>query len=367
MDRESTLLELLAYLYDTTDSSRTLVDLVQMDKTLIEFKDAARDNWNNILIAAGKQSKLETLVQQACKDYPAKKSTLIALLAVWTAPPVAPQPTPAIPPRPDKYVPSDPDLLIARKLHWNRNSVATTFLGMIKGLNKYPYQVMGLQGSKDADLDSLIDRFEEMCQKAEKPKPLLYAKILLSPALPTPRRVALEVLEYLSKAALNSGQAIVVKQAAKFQRALDDIDQSSPPTDLQLARKLNDCLEDVVQDSTVVLLLQRFHELRDPSSSWLRDVWVISHAWKVAGLVMVIAGETGLENLSGQEQKGIYFPSQLPSMTREDFFSWAREGFGFDWYTLEMAQEAHDTYEGNPREFARLLNLRKMMKVVRGS
>lgn len=366
MDSEGNLLELLAELYDTKDSSYTVVDMIHMNKALIEFKESARDNWDRILIQARKQDKLEALVQQACKDYPPKKSRLVALLEVWITPP---QPSPAILPSPNKYVPSDPDLLIARQLHWNRNSVATTFLGMIKGLGKYPYQVMGLQDSRDADLDSLIDRFEEMCQKAEKPKPLLYAKILLSPALPTPSWVALEVLEYLRKSALNSDQAIVASQAAKFERASDDIDRSSassPISDLQLVRKLNDCLEDVARHSTVVLLLQRFHELRDPSSGWLRDVWVVSHAWKVAGLVTVIAGETGLGNLSGQEQKGIYFPNQLPSMTWEDFFSWAREGFGFNWYTEEMAQKAHDTYEGNPREFARFLKLTKMMDDLRG-
>ncbi|MDX6501471.1 MAG: hypothetical protein QOG23_4731 [Blastocatellia bacterium] len=369
MEREVNLLELLAYLYDTRDSSRTLVDMVHMDRMLIEFKEGARDNWNIILIAAGKQRKLEALVQQACSDYPERKDKLIALLELWS-PAVTPQPSPAILPSPQKYVPSDPDLLIARELHWNRISVATTFLGMIKGANKYPYGVMGLQDSRDADLDSLIDRFEEMCQKAQKPKPLLHAKILLSAALPMPSHVALEVLEYLRKAAINSEEAIVNKQAAKLARALDDIDQSfrgsSSLTPRQLAIKLNDCLEDVARDSTVVLLLQRFHELSDESRGWLRDAWVVAHACKVKGLVTVISGETGLEALTGQEPKGIFFLNQLPSMTWEDFLSWAREGFGFDRYNEDLAQKMHYECKGYPREFLRFLKLRKMEDDLRG-
>ncbi len=371
MIREPNLVDLLAELYDTKEKSYTVVDQANLDRGLITFSDRAVDNWNSILSEAKNQDKLEALVEAACQRYKNKRPVLIALLKVRIGSPANAQPLAAIAPQPKKFVTVDPDLLIARELHWDRNSVATTFLGMMKRQNKYPYQVMGLQDSRDADLDSLIDRFEEMCQRVEKPKPLLYAKILLSPALAAPPWVALEVLDNLRKAAIRSEQEIVNSQAAKFERALDDIDQSfrgassQTLSELQIARKLNDCLEDVARHSTVVLLLQRFHKLRDPSSRWLRDVWVISHACKVAGLVTVIAGETGLQNLKGLEPKGIYFPGQLPSMTWEDFLSWAREGFGFDWFTEELAQNMHEECEGNPREFARFLKLRKMENELR--
>jgi hypothetical protein len=368
--RESNLVDLLAGLYGTQLESYTIVDIAKVDRKRIQFSDRAVDNWNSIVLEAQKQGKLEALVDVACQQYANKKESLLALLQVWIGPSDSAEAL-AIPPQPKKYATQDPDVLIARELHWDRNSVATTFLGMMKRQQKYPYQVMGLQDSRDADLDSLIDRFGEMCQKVERPKPLLHAKILLSPALAAPQWVAVEVLDNLRKAATNSEQEIVNSQAAKFERALDDIDQSfrgdssQTLSDLQIARKLNGCLEDVARHFTVVLLLQGFHKLRDPSSRWLRDVWVTSHACNVAGLVTVIAGETGLQNLKGLERKGIYFPGQLPSMTWEDFFSWAREGFGFDWFTEEIAQNMHEQCEGNPREFARFLQLRKMENELR--
>jgi hypothetical protein len=370
--RERNLLDLLAGLYGTKERSYTIIDAAKLDRTLIEFSDRAVDNWNSILSEAKEQDKLEALVEVVCQQYENKRTSLLTLLQVWIGVPDSPEPL-AIPPQPKKYVTQDPDVLIARELHWDRNSVATTFLGMMKRQEKYPYQVMGLQDSRDADLDSLIDRFEEVCQRVQKPKPLLYAKILLSPALATPTRVAVEVLDNLRTAARKSAEEIVKGQVAKFDLALEDVDRSSSGTAVQslsehqLARRLKDCLEDVTQHSTVVLLLPRFHELRDPSSAWLRDTWLVSHACQVTGLVTVIAAEKGLQSLRGMEKKGIYFPDQLPAMTWEDFFFWAQEGFGFKWFTEEIAQNMHEKCKGNPREFALYLELRKMELGIRGT
>ena len=364
MSSELTLLEELAVLYDTQAKSFTIVTAARINSGLIEFSNRAVDNWNSILSEAQKQGKLEALVEVACRQYENERESLLALLQIWISPPDI---VDAIPPQPKKYATPDPDVLIARELHWDRNSVATTFLGMMKRQEKYPYQVMGLEASKDADLDSLIDRFEEVCHQVQKPKPLLYAKILLSPALATAPRVAVEVLDNLRTAARKSSEEIVKGQVARFDLALDEIDRSSSGSaaqilsEHQLARRLKDCLDDVTQHSTVVLLLPRFHELRDQSSAWLRDTWLVSHACQIDGLVTVIAGERGLKSLRDLGQKGIYFPDQLPSMTWEDFFSWAQEGFGFDWFTERMAQDLHDECRGNPRKFAEFLKLTKIM------
>src|SRR5262245_12189871 len=75
-------------------------------------------------------------------------------------------------------VSQDTDLLIGRDMHWDRELVTESFLGMVQRQKKHPWRVVALQG-REAGLDSLVDRFEKMCREAKRRPPLLYARAIL--------------------------------------------------------------------------------------------------------------------------------------------------------------------------------------------
>jgi len=283
-----------------------------------------------------------------------------------------PAPRPGLPSSSRAYVEHDDDVWIGREIHWDREPVVAAFVGMIKGKSEHPWRVLGIQGPRDADIDSLVDRLAEMCNqmcaRADVPRPMLYARILLRPGIGSAHSVALEVLSELRRAAEHADQEAALRQAERFRQAWDDIDRGSGGepgqralSERQIARKLTDCLEQVAQQYTVVLLLQRFEQvLESPSGKWLRDVWLIPEACNVSGLAVVATSERGLGELVGLESKGILCFDRLPPMTWQDFASWAREGCHLEWITDDFAQVLHREYRGSTYQFAIFLRGAKM-------
>jgi hypothetical protein len=353
---EKTLVDRLAELYPEKSLSQTVVDSALMNRSLVIFHDRAYDNWHSILREAKNQRKLKALVDFVSGKYPDDASELQSLLQKWDRS-TADDTKPAIPAQPKEHAPPDPDVHIGRELHWDRELVASIFVDMIKQASKSSWRVLGLQGSQDADLDSLVLRFEEMCRKIAEPAsyPRIFAKVLLRKGLATPSSLALEILNQFLR---NTTDPRLRAQKIILEESFDKIAQSSPGTglqslsDIQLSRVLTRCFEDLTQNCSVVLLLQRFEELPENTAKWLRDEWLTSYAWTIERFVTVVTGET-LNELTKLEPNGIYCPDRLPPMTWQDFFAWARESteYHFDWFTEDLARKYHQQCNGNPQGF----------------
>lgn len=366
MIAEKTLIDLLAEKYPEKSQSQTVVDLSLMNRSLVIFHDRAYDNWHSILREAKSQKRLKALVDYVSGKYPGDASELQSLLQKYDSS-AAEEIKPAIPSQPREHDPPDPDVHIGRELHWDRELVATTFVNMIKQASNNSWRVLGLQGSQDADLDSLVLRFEEMCKKIARPEnyPRVFSRVLLRKGLGTPSSLALEILKSLGR---NTADSRLRAESTILEESIDKIDQSSPGTgsslsNVQLSRLLTKCLKDVTQSCTIVLLLQRFEELPENTGKWLRDEWLTSDAWTIERSVIVVTGET-LNELAKLEQIGIYCPDRLPPMTWQDFFAWARESdeYQFDWFTEDLAKTLHQQCNGNPQGFKGMLKTLKTAK-----
>ncbi len=90
---DSALPRVLAKLYPTVDEARIVVEDVHLDASTIDFKDAAVENWHEILGAALAQDHdcIARIVQRAARDFPGDFDTEMAtereLLAESPAPP----------------------------------------------------------------------------------------------------------------------------------------------------------------------------------------------------------------------------------------------------------------------------------------
>jgi hypothetical protein len=353
---ERTLVDLLAERYREKDRSYTVVDAAGLNVSLIALKDRPIDNWNSILKEAKSQRKLQALVAVAANQYPDDRVELEALLETWLA---------VIPPQPKAHAPRDEEILIGQELHWDHELPATTFLGMIRrNTEECPWRILAIQGPKQADLNSLVNRFEKMCEGVTTSLPLLYTRISLGQALSAPQSLSQNILFKLRASAQNSGNSVIRQQAARLMQGWEEIEGSSAKSARpgQLALKLTNCLGDVGRQCTVVLLLSEFEQLGDsPSYKWLRDTWLMSQASTIEGLVTVIAGESGLGELAGQVASGIYCFDHLPPLPWQDFADWARKGYGFAWFKDEMAQKIHANCQGDIRSFTQLLQSTKIM------
>src|SRR5262249_254929 len=151
---------------------------------------------------------------------------------------------------------------------------------------------------------------------------------------------------------------IAMLQSTTLEQVISEIDQSSITatrqrglTGYQLCKILNACLSKVTRECIVVLLLPGFNRLRDSkgeclqSSKWLRDMWLPEHARIIKGLVILITGDRGLDQLANIEIKEIFcfHPEYepLPKMGPKDFEEWARDGFGFKDLTYEQIEAMH--------------------------
>lgn len=409
MNSKNDLINLLAKLYETQGKARTFLSSISGFKSgNITFTDAANENWSNILNEADKRRMIPLLVQYVCNEYPERQIDLMAGMQSWTDPPPLPSSsshqyqslsqnreqglvvqtaafglstsarTQMAPPPPTREQLSrepdeeDKEVFIGRELHWDRILVARKFLNMIKKHEEPPHRVLGIQAPLKEDLDSLVERFVEICKSITLPKPLLYAKIQLRDAFSANWQLARNILDTLRMNAKQSNLETVKRQMERLTNARNNIeklvaDSNKPPTDSDLCDILTDCLEEVTQECIVVLLLPGFEKLRDSkgeylkSGQWLRDMWIPDRACHVKGLVTLITSESGLDQLAKMQSSEIfcYHPdgTPLPSMKPKDFEEWARVGFGFQDITYEMAEALYDKCDGSPAQFVKFLDI----------
>jgi hypothetical protein len=408
MAPKNNLVDLLAYLYETQSKSRRVVVAAGLYDGQIDFKDNAKENWHNILAEAKKHNKVLDLVKIASEEYEVHTEDLMILSRPWTlktstfktisgsvqalsrqrdvqvaAPgqsitspiqfrPQFPSKEPVI----KEHTDEEADVLIGRELHWDRISVARMFLNMIKRQDERPLRVLGIQAPLKEDLDSLVNRFEEMCKNLALRMPLLYGKVPLREALGADWRLATAILNALRENARHSPQPVVMSQVERLTQARVAIERrwdtsdSKSLTGSELCDILTDCLEGIARECSVALFLPRFEQLRDSkgedlqSGKWLRDLWLPEHACNVKKMAILITGDRGLDQLAkiNNEEIFCYHPdiAPLPSMKPKDFEEWARDGFGFKEFTYQTAEQLYDACHGSPREFAKFLTLKKI-------
>jgi hypothetical protein len=253
-----------------------------------------------------------------------------------------------LPPSVVKHAPADPDTLEGRKLHWDRESIVSTFVGMMKGKPEYPWRVLGIRGPKEAGFNSLVDRLIFICNKLSFKASLLHARVHLRSGY-RPHILAQDILRDLKNAATPS-------QVDALNRAYDDIGarwqavpgRQLPPT-RELAEIVIDCLKQVAQESIIALLIQNFEQVHDqPSGRWVRDEWLIPMACKAHNLVVVVTGEAGI----GRSDRGIRYIKNLPPMSEKEFLEWAHEGYGLTTIGMEYVREINEEVaHGNPEMF----------------
>src|SRR5262249_53579677 len=73
----------------------------------------------------------------------------------------------------------DPYLEIGKQLCWDREEPTKKFQAMLRLQPNPQYQILGIQAPKEADLDGLLLRFAEICEKLETKKPILCARVRL--------------------------------------------------------------------------------------------------------------------------------------------------------------------------------------------
>jgi hypothetical protein len=401
MSNYHTLGLLLAELYSTQSSSRRVVVSVGLNPAYIEFKDNALDNWNNILSEAKNRNRVDDLVAFVSSDYRERAEELRAALQPttvaafrlessiqprlpsyvnalqqgqqtstispidrWNAPAVVSQglvPTPV-----RKFAePSRELITIGRDRHWDRDEATRDFLLMLTrektgDEKKDKQQVLVLQG-KEAGLDSLVDRFEEMCKRiTTTSRPVLYARINLGPLYSDYYSLALAIVDGLSRFAKQHSldeQQTILAEAYDYVAQVQFKSGVEIPSPVQFAKWLTEkYLARVASNCTLVLLLQGFDMLRDPATSqWLMKTWLTGHAWHVEGMVVLLTGETGLDDIKGQQFVSHH---DLPPLNKETLKEWATQSqlYGFEWFTDEEAKIAHEICNGNPEKFRKLLD-----------
>ncbi|MCP4546096.1 MAG: hypothetical protein GY835_06495 [bacterium] len=75
-DWNLTLPEILAKLYETTESSRRVVSDADLPSAGIAFQDSAAENWHNILVEAHKHGRVDRLVKIAKRNYSPRAAEL---------------------------------------------------------------------------------------------------------------------------------------------------------------------------------------------------------------------------------------------------------------------------------------------------
>ena len=385
------LIRLLAELYDTQGTSRRVVDSIGLTSLHIKFQDDAIDNWHNVLAEAKKRGKVETVVDFVTEEYPERAQELrMALQAfsynisprestidlnptyvsapqqskqpatgsptrLWESTVVPSQQPQVQPPLKEQVKPANDDLIIGRDRHWDREEATADFLRMIntdgngEGTRNREH-VLVLQGV-EAGLDSLVDRFEEMCEKVTTIRPLLYARINLGPIFIDYFDLVLQIVDKLRRCAK---QKTLNDEWTKLGKAYDFVEETQSksgfqaPSPQQFARHFTEeHLASLTSTCTVVLLLQGFDLLWNKStdewlstSKWLKNTWLVQHASDEDGLVILLTGEKGLEDLRGQQFVSHH---DLPPLNKEKLKEWATQSqhYGFSWFTDEEARIAY--------------------------
>jgi hypothetical protein len=264
-----------------------------------------------------------------------------------------------------KFSEPDPEFLtIGRDWHWDRDEATRDFFLMLTQRKtgdekKDRQQVLVLQG-KQAGLDSLTDRFEEMCKQINTTRPVLYARINLGPLYSDYYSLAYDIADMLLRFAKRSNlteQEKTLDDTYKYVVQMQENPLNQRPSPFQFARSLTEnYLTKVCSNSILVLLLQGFDRLCDADTKqWLMRTWISGQVRHVQGLVVLLTAEAGLDDLKGQEFVSHH---DLPPLNKETLKEWATrsQSYGFGWFTDEEAKIAHEICDGNPEKFRKLLD-----------
>jgi hypothetical protein len=267
-----------------------------------------------------------------------------------------------------RYAEWDQDINLEERIHWNRVEVTAAFVGALKRKPEHPWRVIAIQAAEDQGLDTLIKRFEKMCEtmctEARLECPLLCAKVYLGEGIKTKVSLVRKVLIALRKAARSEE---LNDQAERFRQLLIEVDRLSGEGpgrqylgDYELAEKMNNCLKQVAQSCAVVVLLHQFESLQEsPAGEWLRE-WLLQHACDVPGLLVVATAEAGLKGMRDSEEEGIKLFDPPPLMGPDDFVDWALKGYGLTSITEAKVREAYDKVCGSPKRFRDYLDAWEM-------
>ena len=190
--------------------------------------------------------------------------------------------------------------------YWDCKREVKTFTGMVE--QKNDLCILGIMGPEEADLGSFVEKLESICEeKGVK----LHGRIQLR--VQSADSLARDILEALSNSANKANRkelSYILEQGrsdiASSSRKSDPLSavKLAPLSPVELAEKLNSYLGSVVEKDTVVLFLQDFHKFGDSNIGlWLRDEWLLHHAYNLKRLVVVITGENELDVLKDLKGK----------------------------------------------------------------
>jgi hypothetical protein len=272
-----------------------------------------------------------------------------------------------------EYAPPDPDVYLGRELHWDREPVVDTFVGMIKAKPEYSsFRVLGIQGPSEVGLDSLMNRLEAICiekmrDPASMPRPVLYARVQLRTRMTEPYQIATEILAKLEQNAENSSKETIRSQCVRFKERRREINEQwrqgtrsrALPSEIDLAEDLAICLKQSAEQCTTVILLENFEQLHPAvGGSWLRDEWLKNNAGKLQDVVVVVAGEAGLADLAGSAYTRF---EPLPRLKPEDLLEWAREECDLSVVTEETVRTVAAKLDCNPTSFSAYVDAWKVV------
>lgn len=269
----------------------------------------------------------------------------------------------------------EPGANLGEDIHWDRVEVASNFLRMIR--ERSEYRVLAIQGPKAAGISLFIERLQRMCEESpDLPRPLLWARPALGPDMGSPYSLAREILTSLHSRAAFHPHPVISSQSETLMKGLDQINKRegeqgalgsskrrAAPSDQELyvvGYDLTRCLVEVVRMCTVVLLIEQVHVLNQVTRSWLLSQWLQKTVLQAdKGLVLVVAGESGLDGLSG---RGVILYPALSTLSLDDFLAWANLVLDRNPMTLAEITRLHDAMKGNVEEFSRFLQFQRILR-----
>jgi hypothetical protein len=267
----------------------------------------------------------------------------------------------------------EPGVNLGEEIHWDRVEVASNFLRMIR--DRSEYRVLAVQGPKAAGIGLFVDRLQKMCEETPNlPRPLLWARPTLGPDMGSPYSLAREILTSLHSRAAFHPHPIIASQADTLMAGLGQIDKreqgsSGGPrrraalTDQEMylvGFDLTRCLVEIARLCTVVLLIEQVHVLNPATRGWLLGQWLQKTVLQTEkGLAVMIAGESGLDGLSG---RGVILYPALATLTLDDFVAWANQVLACDPMPPGDIARLHDAMKGNVEEFSRFLQYQQIIR-----
>ena len=197
----------------------------------------------------------------------------------------------------------------------------STFLRMIARNPAVPQRVLVFQVPQGKGKSKLLIRYNVICQLlATRGERILHALIDFRDRGPAPSRVAVELVDSIIENAQKENPAFtnslntihsLRNRITEYQSASSGRKGRQSSAELQLyelARDIHVSIESMTTKWTVVLLLDTFEHLVDRSKvtcDWLLGDF-LNQSGNIAGFVVVLAGQRGLDKLAGAEDRIIF-------------------------------------------------------------